>query len=598
MGPATIYSPGETLPFLGTADAYQDSDIWRAHFTLEGEINSDWSWKFDAGAAYAEVRNAIRDVITRRYPLAINGLGGPLCDAADLDDPTAVANDPFRGTGECFYYNPFMSAGLPNAATLQTGLSQTGLAVDPIMMDWLSPLRTDVFDAEFYSAEFQVTGFFGNLPGGQIGLAAGVAFRSDKGGRDTAQSANAGETATLGTVGDYHGRQTVDSLYAEVALPLTDTISLQIAARYEDYDGFSEVSPKIAALWNATDDLILRASWGQSFKAPGIVHLASSTIFTGAAGPGVTINGVPYGTPGCGRPCAIRGSYRIDADPSLVAQTSDNIAVGFDYNITDNISFGLSWIGIDFSDRIVNPNMPSIVGTAGCFLVDGAGIPITEAPGGGPGAPRDPLTYNADPTSPDVCVTLIDPALASTWDNVSLLFATPQNADFLNIEAFDLRANMFWDLGIGQLSFTPNISIFTKYEYPGAASFQCPDGICDGVARTTPRGASGVRPIPRWQGTFTTSLRFGDQNIRVTPRYTDGVNDQFEDLNPTAQANFEHEEGLWTVDVNWGWQFSAGSSVSASVRNLFAQDPPNAGGAIFNRQRRTYSIQYQHSFSN
>jgi outer membrane receptor protein involved in Fe transport len=91
--------------------------------------------------------------------------------------------------------------------------------------------------------------------------------------------------------------------------------------------------------------------------------------------------------------------------------------------------------------------------------------------------------------------------------------------------------------------------------------------------------------------------RFGDHNVRLTPRYTDGVNDEAGDLNATDAATFEHVEGIWTVDLNWAWQVTASSSISASARNLFAEDPPQAGGAIFNRQRRTYSIQYQHSFA-
>ncbi len=575
-GAATIYSPGETLPFLGELDASQESDIWRAAFTLEGEINNDWTWSFDATAAYNTVRNSIRDIVTARYPAAIAGLGGPNCDAA--------TGTP--GVGDCFYYNPFMSSALPDAASLQTGLSQTGLANDPTLLDWLVPLRTDVFSAEFYSADFQVTGFFGGLPGGPIGLAVGAGARSDYVERDSDQLGNSGETATLGVVGDYAGRQKVTNLYAELALPITDDVNVQLAARYEDYDGFSEVSPKIAALWTPTDDLTLRASVSQSFKAPGVIHLASSSIFNGAAMRNIVIGGVAYGVGNMG---PIRGAYQISANPNLEAQTSDNWSVGFDYNVTDNISAGASYIGIDFTDRIVNPNMPDIVSRDTCFLTDSMGIPILDPASGD-------LTYNA--TGPDACVVLIDPAAPSTFANVALLFAQPINQGFLNIEALDLHASMFWDTPIGMLSFTPNVSIFTEYAYPGDAEAQCPSGICDGVARTTPRGAGGITDIPRWQGTFVTGLRFGDHNIRLTPRYTDGVNAEVGDLSEAAAATFDHVEGLWTLDINWSWQFSAASNVSASVRNAFAEEPPATGGAIFNRNRRTYSIQYQHSFAN
>ncbi len=599
LAPAPIYHAGETLPFLGTADAGQDSDTWRAAFGLEGDINADWQWSFDASAAYNEVTNSIRDIVTDRYPDAIAGLGGPRCDP--LTGTPGVRDT----TNDCYYYNPFMSSALPGAASMFTDdtnglaagmVSQTGLANDPEMLDWLAPLRTDVFSGEYYDADFRVTGVFGDLPGGPIGLAAGGGVRMDRLERDSDQLGNAGETATLGTVTDWGGRQKVTNVYAELALPVSDTVNVQLAARYEDYDGFSEVSPKIAALWNATDDLVVRASWSQSFKAPGIVHLATESIFNGAASMRVTVNGVAYGETGR---APIRGSYQITSNPNLTAQTSDNWSLGFDYNVTDNISVGAAYIGIDFTDRIVNPNMPSIAGRDTCYLTDAMGIPITEdpAPGIQPGGVTDPLTYNA--VGPDACVVLKPGATDTTWDSVALLFAEPVNAEFLNVEALDLRANMFWDLGIGMLTFVPNVSIFTAYEYPGSDTLaQCPGGICDGVGRTVPRGSSGIVQIPRWQGTFQLGLSFGDQTFRLTPRYTDGVNPLIDDLPSEDQVTFEHTDGLWTVDLNWAWQLSAASSVSASVRNMFAEEPPTRGGALFNRNRRTFSVQYLHSFAN
>jgi len=414
---------------------------------------------------------------------------------------------------------------------------------------------------------------------------------------------NAGQTVGLGTVNDYDGRQTVDSLYAEVALPITDTFNLQVAARYEDYDVFDNISPKIAGLWAPTDNLILRASWSQSFKAPGIVHLASESIFTGGAAGNVTVDNISYGsgTPFCTRDCAIRGSFIIRADPTLQPQESDNISVGFDYNLTDNISFGASWISIEFTDRIANPNMPTITGTPGCYRRD----PTTGIPILGPIFPpetdpnRGAILYEDDPTEPGFCVELDPGAPDSSWANVSLLISNPSNQDFQNVEAVDLRATMFWDTGIGQVSFTPNVSVFTKYEYPTTRnSDQCPDLICDGVGRTAAPGSTGFSAIPRWQGTFATALSFGNHNIRVTPRYTDGINPQYSDLSAEAQQNFVFNDGLWLVDVNWAWQLSASATFSASIRNLFAEEPPPQNAEIFNRNRRTFSIQYQHSFAN
>ena len=96
-------------------------------------------------------------------------------------------------------------------------------------------------------------GEVGELPGGPIGLAFGVAYREEEVGRDADAMVNAGEMATLGVFNDFRGRQQVDSVYFEVALPVHEDVNIQVAGRQEEYDiGFSEFSPKIAALWTST----------------------------------------------------------------------------------------------------------------------------------------------------------------------------------------------------------------------------------------------------------------------------------------------------------------------------------------------------------
>ncbi len=615
-GPQTIWMRGETLPFLQELEASSESDIMRAAFTLGGEINDDWNWQVDTTAAYNTVRSYSRDMIKENLTYAINGLGGASCDSAS-SDPLDPANDPARGVGNCFWYNPFMSAGLTNAASLQTGVSQTGLAVDPGMLDWLVPLRNDIFDAEFYSFDAQVTGFFGELPGGPIGLAVGAGVRSDTVSRDADRLVNAGLTASIGLFNDYSGRQKVENVYGELALPIHDDVNVQVAARYENYvGGFSETSPKVAVLWTPTDDLILRASFGKSFKAPTTIHTGAETLLQGGGRERVLVNGVQYGGMG-----GVRSSIRILPNPNLLPQTSDNFSVGFDYNATDNISVGASYIGIDFTDRISNPTGPQVVTDINCIYTDANGIPITTT-----GAPSGRIQWNVfgDPslgaplenTGGNVgCMIASDPNNGFApvdFTGVGQMVGTPENLGYLNVEALDLRANMFWDTPIGMLSFTPNLSIFTKYEFPRGsianADSMCPasgnpdiiaDDVCDGVARDIGFAETAVQSIPRWSGTFQTALSFGNHNVRLTARYTDGINQLVGDLTAQDAANFNHQDGLWLLDANYFWQLNASSAINASVRNLFAEEPPiTTGGnaAFFNRNRRTYSLQFTHSF--
>ncbi len=194
------------------------------------------------------------------------------------------------------------------------------------------------------------------------------------------------------------------------------------------------------------------------------------------------------------------------------------------------------------------------------------------------------------------------------------MVGSPENLGYLNVEALDLRGTMFWDTPVGVVSFTPNVSIFTKYEFPRGsianATGMCPpsgpnasaDDVCDGVGRDVDFAETAIQSIPRWSGTFATSLGFGPHNIRLTPRYTDGINQVFpEDVSADDQLRFVHQDGIWTVDLNYFWTITAASGLNLSVRNLFAEDPPTTSGgnqAFFNRNRRTYSIQFTHSFAN
>ena len=219
------------------------------------------------------------------------------------------------------------------------------------MVDWLSPNRLDTFLNELSSADFLITGEVGELAGGPIGLAGGVAYRHQSMERDSDVLANQGLLASVGTFNDWSGAQSVESVFAEAALPVTDDINVQLAVRNEKYvGGFSQTTPKIAFNWTATDDLTLRASYGTSFRGPSIVHSQASQVIQGMGMRNVTVSGRMFGMGG-----GLSFTYEIASNPDVKPQTADNLSIGFDYDITDNHTVGASWVTFDFQDRIVPP---------------------------------------------------------------------------------------------------------------------------------------------------------------------------------------------------------------------------------------------------
>ena len=61
--------------------------------------------------------------------------------------------------------------------------------------------------------------------------------------------------------------QTVDSLFAEFALPITDEFDMQLALRYEDYGAKDSVDPKLVMRWTPIPALTLRFTGQTTFRA-------------------------------------------------------------------------------------------------------------------------------------------------------------------------------------------------------------------------------------------------------------------------------------------------------------------------------------------
>ncbi len=289
-------------------------------------------------------------------------------------------------------------------------------------------------------------------------------------------------------------------------------------------------------------------------------------------------------------------AFETRPNPDLRPQSSDNVSVGFDFRLTDNIDVGASWVAIDFTDRIVAPTGNVVGSNLSCIVTDGNDIPIEDANG----------NLNWIAVADGGCMVPKDPTVPIDQSNLGLIVSQPINLGYLDAEFLDLRANMRLDTGIGALSFTPSVTFVTKYEFPlpervGGRDGLCPGGLCSAIGRNIGRGfANGISSMPRWQGNFPVTLTTGDHRFRVNASYRDSLNEAVEDLDPSAAAtaNFVHEDGQWVVDVQWTWQFTEGTSIGFSSRNLFATEPPLHQAARFNRRLREYSLQFRHSFAN
>ncbi len=184
-------------------------------------------------------------------------------------------------------------------------------------------------------AGFQYNMF--EMAGGQAIIAAGVeTFDINYAALVDAQS-EAGLVG--GSAGNSaRGSRSVKAVTAEAILPVTDYLEVDVAVRYDDYSDFgSEVSPRAGVTFTMIDNLVLKASYGQGFRAPDLSDLYGATSFSAE---GATDY---YGCSLVGTPEDQCNSRQFDtfigSNANLSAETSETFSLGAEYTYNDN------WVG-------------------------------------------------------------------------------------------------------------------------------------------------------------------------------------------------------------------------------------------------------------
>ena len=152
--------------------------------------------------------------------------------------------------------------------------------------------------------------------------------------------------------------------YLELQSSLPYNVDLSAAVRYERYEQegniasgfasstFDSVVPKFSASWRPVDSLLLRASWGESFRAPNMGEMFSGealsfertldTVWC-SANPGADEN---Y--------CSPSNQYKTfyGGNPDLKAEEGESLTLGFVWNVTDDWSIETSYYDISYDSKI------------------------------------------------------------------------------------------------------------------------------------------------------------------------------------------------------------------------------------------------------
>lgn len=195
-----------------------------------------------------------------------------------------------------------------------------------------------------------------DLPGGKAAAAVGFDVRRENYRFTNGQPTNTEPVNGVTSVPSLDRvSRNISAVYGELQLPITKTLDLQLAARYDHYSDFgSTTNPKAALRWQPTKELLFRGSFSKGFHAPDYDPLyggdTTGQFNSDINDPVLCPNGVETkpGSQGCG----IRPDITTRSNPNLRPERSKQFSLGVVVSPVAGFTASLDYWNIEISDRI------------------------------------------------------------------------------------------------------------------------------------------------------------------------------------------------------------------------------------------------------
>ena len=512
---------GRVLPNGVEEELRVDSDTWRGALSIDGPVGTTgWNWSVSAVYARNDANTDRRDVVKSRIVNALKGLGGNSCNPA--------TGTP--GVAPCFFFNPFANSTLASPGDPQFN--------DPEVINFILANDTSQNDSHLSTVDVLLSGNLFELPAGPLGVAIGAEYREEAMRIDFNPLANAGEFSFISQSFDMNASRNIGAVFFELVAPLLPNVELQFATRYEDFgSGVNTIDPKVGLLWKPLENLSMRASYGTSFRAPGLFQTSSRQT---AAQQTPGINSVT------GRPETFTPIAFIQGDPDLKPEDSRAFNIGASWEATPALSFDADFWYFDFSNIVIQENAQALVG---------ADLgPVFQT--NGPRIFRD---------------------AAGRVNRLELNFI---NAASLKTSGLDFGAKWRIDANAwGTITFNGKVTWVAKYRLRNAPGAPRIDGV--GQRNANNFGA----PLPEWRANFIANWTKGGHNALISTRYISGVQDE---LNAASQnRNYTSVDFLYNFTWEGGW-LGRSTTFSFGVNNVFDAAPPILASDFFTVEPRLY----------
>ena len=300
------YAPLE----LGGRDHKTDNTVFRLVQGLQGNA---FGWDFDVGAAYIKSRLK--------------------------NQQTGFIN-----------YDAFQAA--LNNGTYRINRPNT---TSPSVLATVSPTLEDTSTSSIKSIDAKASRELMALPGGPLGVAIGGEMRWEAANTPPVPGTDTGSIVGLG-YSSFSATRKVSAIYGEVTAPVVKWLELTGAARYDHYSDFgNSTTPKIGFKLKPIDQLAVRGTYSEAFRAPGPAETGGSSF--GFTSVGILSQG----------------------NPSIKPETAKSYTLGFIIEPFAGTSATLDFWKIQRTNEIVQADPAAII-PAGTPLT---GTPLSKIPGSG-----------------------------------------------------------------------------------------------------------------------------------------------------------------------------------------------------------------------
>ena len=471
--------------------APREVEMERVSFGLSGTLDNGFDWDLHMTRSAEDSYGRQPDTGTSALAAAIDGTGGPTGDQTfNLFDPSANSQE---------------------------------------LRDWLRSDQETWNSVVLSVVDFVMSGQVGN-----VDMAVGLQSRTEK--YDLKRSANSvvefdaagnltkpADMIFLGGGTESDASRRTNAIFMEASTDLSDQLELKGAIRYEDLENDSNVDPKISLRYQASDDVVLRASVSTSFREPSLAQLYSDTV---------GLQGIQdFDTDGntVGQATFIRIAQAGSTD--LKPEEADNLNVGIIWYPTDNLEAKLDYWMVDYTNVITIESAQGIVS-------------------------RTPNSSKVQRTT--------DGTLTGVTTNYF-------NASSVDTNGFDVELLYSMETNIGSLLLGLNATHMLQYEIPVG-------GVTTDVVGLFNHD-NFARSLPETKAVLSANLVSGSHSAAAYGRWVSS----YETTNvPTAIAagmGFDQNiDSHFTVDLQYSYSFDFNSEddlrLTLGVKNAFDEEVP------------------------